>query len=83
MMKNGVESNVEKSGETEEPQRQTIRRKYRKYGLKKNEKNIKEGKYTGIIKNLMEPGDENKNGMMKTKVKDDGGEDGETGAPQW
>ena len=39
-----------------------IRRKYRKYWLENMEKNcMKEGKYTGKIENLMEPGDENEN----------------------
>ena len=46
------------------------------------EKNMKEGKYTGKIKNLIEPGDENENKMMITKVEYDVEYNGETGEPQ-
>ena len=41
-----------------------IRQKYRKYGLRNIEINMKEGKHTGKIENLMKPGDENKNRMI-------------------
>ena len=41
-MKKGVYVDREEGDETLEPQRQTIRRKYRKYGLKKQENNMKE-----------------------------------------
>ena len=43
---------------------------------------MKEGKYTGKIENLMEPGDENENKMIKNKVEYDGEEGGETREPQ-
>ena len=43
---------------------------------------MKIGKYTDKIKNLMEPGDENKNKMIKNKVEYNGEEDGETEEPQ-
>ena len=38
-----------------------IRQKYRKYGLRNMEKNMKEGEIYWKIENLMEPGDRNKN----------------------
>ena len=66
MMKN-VESYGKESGETGEPQH-PIRPKYRKFGLRNMEKSIKEGKYTGKIKNLTETGNENENKMMTTNV---------------
>ena len=72
-------------GETGEPQRNKIRQRFQKeFGLKKMERNMnmKEGKHTGKIKNLMEPSDENKNEMIKTKVEYDGEEDGATSKVQ-
>ena len=53
VIKNDVESDEKEGGETGEPERNKIRRNFRKFGLKKMERNIKEGKHTGIIKNLM------------------------------
>ena len=76
--KKDVESNGQEVGETGEPQGNKTRRKYRKFGLKKMERNMKEGKHTGKIKNLTEPGDENEDEMKKTKVEYDGEEDGVT-----
>ena len=70
------------NGKKMEPVKQPgnkIRQKYRKFGLKKMEKNMKEGNYTGKIQNLMEPGNENENEMTKTKVEYDGEKDGKTG----
>ena len=67
--------------ESEKQPGNTVRQKYRKYGLRKKEKNMKEEKYSRKIKNLMEPGIENENEMMKTRIEYDGAEDGETGAP--
>ena len=43
---------------------------------------MKEGKYTGKVKNLTEPGDENENKMMTIKVEYDEGDSGEKGEPQ-
>ena len=43
MMKKVAESDEEEGGETREPQQQ----KYGKFGLRNQEKNMKEGKYTG------------------------------------
>ena len=46
-----------------------IQRKYKKYGHKNMEKSyIKEGKYTGRIKNWMEPGNQNQIKLMKKDV---------------
>ena len=50
IMKKGVELDGEEGGETGEPQWQTIKQKYSKYGLRKKEKNMKEGKYTRKIR---------------------------------
>ena len=58
------------------------RQKYRNFGLRNMEKDMKVGKYNGKIKNLMKPGDKNKNEMIKTKVEYDGKEGDETGEPQ-
>ena len=77
-----LESDEKEGGETGEPQGNGIRRKYRKYRLKKMERNMKEGKYTGKIKNLTVPGNENKNKMMTTIVEYDGEENRETAEPQ-
>ena len=68
-------------GVTGEPQGNTVRQKFRKFGLKKMERNMKEGKYTGKIKKLTVPGNENKNKMMTTIVEYDEEEDSETEAP--
>ena len=43
---------------------------------------MKEGKYTGKNGNLMEPGEKNKNEMVKKDVEPYGEESGETGEPQ-
>ena len=59
-----------------EPQGNTVRRKFRKFGLKKMERNMKEGNYTGTIMNLTVPGNESKNEMMTTIEEYDGEEDG-------
>merc|ERR1712194_328802 len=58
-----------------EPQGNTVRRKFRKFGLKKME-NMKEGNYTGEIMNLTVPVNERKNGMMTTIEEYEGEEDG-------
>ena len=84
--------------ESQKQPRNTIRRQYRKYGLIKMEKDMKDG-YIGKIgdlmgqyrefrnsktkiKNLTEPCNGNENKMKKTKVEYDGEEADETGEPQ-
>ena len=63
--KKDVQSDEKGSGVTEEPQGNKIRQKFRKFGLKKTEKNyMKEGNCTGKIKNLTVPDNENKNKMI-------------------
>ena len=59
-----------------EPQGNTVRQKFRKFGLTKMERNMKDGNYTGKIINLTVPGNESKNEMKTTIVEYDGEEDG-------
>ena len=59
-----------------EPQGYTVRRKFRKFGLKKMKRNMKDGNCTGKIMNLTVPGNESKNERMTTIVEYDGEEDG-------
>ena len=79
--KKDVKPYGKEGGVTGELQGNKTRRKFRKFGLKKMERNMKEGKYTGKI-NLTVPGNENKNTMMTTIVEYDEGEDRETEEPQ-
>ena len=83
MIKKDVESDGKEGGKTGQPQENKMRRKFQKeFGLEKMERNMKEGKHTGKIKNLMEPSDGIENEMMKTKVEYDGEEDGATSKAQ-
>ena len=58
-----------------------VRQKFRKFGLKKMDENMKEANYTGKIKHLTVPGNENKMKMMTTIVEYDGEENRETAEP--
>ena len=80
MMKKNVESDGVEGVESGKQPGNRIRRKYRKFGLRDMEKNMKEGKYTDKIENPIELGGENKNKEMKDKVEYDGDEDGVTRA---
>ena len=83
-MKKDVESDGKEYDVTEIPQGNTVpvRQKFRKFRLKKMERNMKEGNYNGKIKHLRVPGNENKNKQMITIVEYDGEENKEAEEPQ-
>ena len=83
-MKKDVESDGTGRDLTGESQGSTglVRRKFRKFGLKKMKRNMKEGNYTGKIKHVTVPGNDNKIKMMTTIVEYDGEENRETAEPQ-
>ena len=81
--KKDLESDEKEGGETGKPQGNGIQQKYRKYRLRKMEKNyMKEENYTSKNGNLTIPGNENKNKMMTTIVEYDGEEDCATSKAQ-
>jgi len=80
-----VGSDGEEGGDTGAPQWQKcgkLERKYKKYGLKKMERYVKEKENAGKIKNRMETCNQNKVKLMKTDGESNGEKGGDKRAPK-